>query len=128
MNTKFKIVLAVVAGAALGAAAVQGLHAQAKPKAYLVSESEMLDAAALAAYTPLVVAALQAAGARRLAPAAGKIVAVVGEAPKRVAISEWESVEKAQAWRNSAAFKNLAPQRDKATKQIRAYIKEGPAN
>src|ERR671934_2533513 len=40
MNTKYKIVLAVVAGAALGAAAVQGLHAQAKPKAYLISETE----------------------------------------------------------------------------------------
>jgi hypothetical protein len=33
MNTKFKIAMAVVTGAALGAAAVQGLHAQAKPKA-----------------------------------------------------------------------------------------------
>jgi len=36
MNTNFKITLAVVAGAALGAAAMQGLHAQAKPKAYSV--------------------------------------------------------------------------------------------
>ena len=44
MNTKFKFALAVVAGVALGAAAVQGLHAQAKPKAYLVTESEVLDA------------------------------------------------------------------------------------
>ena len=33
MNTKYKIALAVLAGAALGAAAVEGLHAQAKPKA-----------------------------------------------------------------------------------------------
>jgi hypothetical protein len=39
MNTKFKFALAVVAGAALGAAAVQGLHAQAKPKAYSVTET-----------------------------------------------------------------------------------------
>ena len=44
MNTKFKIALAVVAGAALGAAAMQGLHAQAKPKAYTVSELEVIDA------------------------------------------------------------------------------------
>ena len=47
MHTKSKIVLALVAGVALGAAAVQGLHAQAKPKAYLVTESEVLDQAAL---------------------------------------------------------------------------------
>jgi hypothetical protein len=52
MNTGYKVAIGVVAGIALGAAAVQGLHAQAKPKAYIVSESELLDAAALAAYTP----------------------------------------------------------------------------
>jgi hypothetical protein len=40
-HSKPKIVLALVAGVALGAAAVQGLHAQAKPKAYLVTESEV---------------------------------------------------------------------------------------
>jgi hypothetical protein len=45
MNPKSKIVLAVVVGAALGAAALQGLHAQTKPKAYIVTDSEVLDAA-----------------------------------------------------------------------------------
>ena len=53
MNTNFKIAVAVVAGAALGAAAMQGLHAQAKLKAYSVTEVEVLDPAALAVYTPL---------------------------------------------------------------------------
>ena len=128
MNTKYKIALSVLAGAALGAAAIQGLHAQMKPKAYMVTENEVIDAAALATYIPLAVAAIQAAGGRRLAPPAGKIVAIVGEAPKRLGISEWESVEKAQAYRNSDAFKKLAPQRDKALKTIRVYIKEGAAN
>jgi hypothetical protein len=37
-------------------------------------------------------------------------------------------VEEAQAYRNSAGFKNLSPQRDKATKTVRAYIKEGAPN
>jgi hypothetical protein len=32
MNTKFKVALTIVAGVALGATAMQGLHAQAKPK------------------------------------------------------------------------------------------------
>ena len=124
MNTKYKFVVAVVAGAALGAAAVQGLHAQAKPKAYIVTESEVLDAAALAAYRPKVVAAIQAAGGRRLAPATDKIVAFVGQAPKRIGITEWDTLEKAQAYRNSAAFKNLAPERDKAVKTIRSFAVE----
>ena len=127
MNTKYKITLAVVVGVALGAATMQGLHAQMKPKAYMVTENEVLDAAALAAYAPKAVAAIEAAGGRRIAPPAGRTVAVVGETPKRVGISEWESVEKAQAYRNSAAFKDLAQQRDKALKTTRVYIKEGAA-
>ena len=61
---KVKIALAVAAGAALGAAAVQGLHAQTKPKAYLVSESEVLDASALASYTASITAVQKAAGGR----------------------------------------------------------------
>lgn len=128
MNTKYKIALSVLAGAALGAAAVQGLHAQSQPKAYIVTESEVLDAAALASSRPLAAAAVQAAGGRRLAPAGGKIVAFVGEAPKRIGITEFESLEKAQAYRNSAAYKDLTAQLDKARKTVRAYAIEGAAN
>ena len=64
MNTKSKIAIALVAGVALGAAAVQGLHAQAKPKAYVVSELEPLDTAVIGTYVPKVLAAQKAAGAR----------------------------------------------------------------
>jgi uncharacterized protein (DUF1330 family) len=125
MNTKYKIAVGVLAGAALGAAAVQGLHAQTKPKAYIVTESEVIDPAGLAAYAPIAQAAIKTAGGRSLAPATTKAVAFLGDAPKRVGISEWESMEKAQAWRNSAAWKELAPQRDKVQKQIRSYAIEG---
>jgi uncharacterized protein (DUF1330 family) len=125
MNSKFKIVLAVVVGGALGAAAVQGLHAQAKPKAYTVSELETLDAAAQAAYVTAVQAAQKAAGARLFNTGGGKIVAMEGApAPKRVAITEWDSLEKAEAFYDSKAWKDLAPQREKATKTIRRYAVE----
>jgi uncharacterized protein (DUF1330 family) len=125
MNTRLKIALAIVAGTALGAAAVQGLHAQAKPKAYTVAETELLDAAAQAAYTPLIRAAQVAAGARNLRTAGGRVVAMEGAAaPKRVAITEWDSLEQAQAFYNSKAWKDLAPQRDKALKTIRRYVVE----
>jgi uncharacterized protein (DUF1330 family) len=125
MHTRTKIVLGVVAGALIGAAAVQGLHAQAKPKAYSVTETEVLDAAAQAAYTPVVRPVLQAAGARPVTRPGGRIVAIEGTgAPKRVGILEWESVEKAQEFYNSKAWKDLAPQRDKAVKTIRRYVVE----
>jgi uncharacterized protein (DUF1330 family) len=125
MNTKFKIAMAVVAGAALGAAAVQGLHAQAKPKAYTVAELETLDAAAQATYVPAVLAAQKAAGGHPFNTGGGKMVAMEGAPPPmRVAITEWDSLEQAQAFYNSAAWKSLAPQRDKAAKTIRRYTVE----
>jgi uncharacterized protein (DUF1330 family) len=124
MNTKFKIVLAVAAGAAFGAAAVQGLHAQAKPKAYIVTDIEVLDTAANGVFTPLIRASQQAAGGRNLQTAGGKIVAFVGEAPKSVGITEWDSLDAAVTWRNGNAWKDLSPQRDKAVKIIRQFAVE----
>ncbi len=124
MNTNLKMVLGLAIGVVLGAAAVQGLHAQGKLKAYTVSELETLDAAANAAFVPLVVAAQQAAGGRNLKTGGGKIVAMEGTAPKRVAITEWESLDQAQAFYKSKAWNDLAPQRDKALKTIRRYAVE----
>ena len=125
MNTNIRIALALVAGAALGAATIQGLHAQAKPKAYSVTEQETIDAAAAKAYSPLVQAAQKAAGgARNFGTANGRVVAIEGTAPKRVAITEWDSLEQAQAFYTSKAYKELAPQRDKAIKTVRRYVVE----
>ena len=127
MNRQISLGLTMLAGIAIGAVAVQALQAQTKLKAYTVTELETIDAAAQATYTPLIVAALKAAGARNFNTAGGRTVALVGAPPKRVAIAEWDSLEQAQAFFNSAAFKNLEPQRDKAQKQVRAYAVE-PTN
>src|SRR5271154_7495342 len=125
MNTKLKIALALVAGSALGAAAVQGLHAQAKPKAYTISEIQTLDPTAQAAYVPAILGAITAAGGHTFNTAGGKVVRILGEAaPQRVAISEWDSLEKAQEFYASNAYKNLMPQRDKGQKLIRTYAVE----
>jgi uncharacterized protein (DUF1330 family) len=57
----------------------------------------------------------------------GRVVALDGAAaPKRVVVSVFESVDKAEAWRNSAGWKELEPIRAKAAK-TRAYIVEGVA-
>ncbi len=128
MNMKYKTALAVLAGAVFGAAVVQGLHAQAKPKGYLVTETEVIDPAALAVFNPLGQAAIKAAGGRTLIPTTAKVVAIVGEPPKRFGVTEWESLEKAQAYRNSAEWKANSPQRDKAIKPIRSFAVEGAAN
>src|SRR5450759_5449490 len=49
MKTRYVVALSLLTGVAIGGAAIQGLHAQAKPKAYRVSESEVLDAATVTA-------------------------------------------------------------------------------
>lgn len=47
MKTKYTVALSVLAGIAVGALAMQGLHAQAtKLKAYIISELDTFDAAA----------------------------------------------------------------------------------
>ena len=125
MNTKSKMVLAVVAGAALGAAAVQGLHAQAKLKAYSVSELETLNVQALNAYAPAARKAIEEAHGRALRTAGGRVEHIEGAAaPKNVAIVEWDSVNDAQAFYKSKAWTDLAPERDKSYKLIRRYVVE----
>jgi uncharacterized protein (DUF1330 family) len=125
MKTRHTATLSMIVGAALGGAAIQGLHAQAKPKAYSISETEAVDPAAQAIYMSLVRAAQNAAGGRSLFTAGGKVVPLEGAAaPKHVAITEWDSMEKAEAFYKSRAWIALAPQRDKAVKTIRRYIVE----
>jgi uncharacterized protein (DUF1330 family) len=104
------VALSMLAGAAIGVVAVQGLQAQGKPKAYTVSELESLDPTAQAAFTPLAQAAMKAAGGRT--------------PPKRVVINEWDSLDQATAYYKSKAWNDLAPQRDKAIKTIRRYVVE----
>jgi uncharacterized protein (DUF1330 family) len=119
------VALSVVAGAALGAAAVQGLHAQAKPKAYTVSESETVDTAHVAAFVSALEDAQSAAGGHNLHTRGGRIVTLDGPAaPKRVAIIEWDSLEQAEAFYKSQAYHDLAPHRDRAIKVIRRYAVE----
>src|ERR1700756_3694305 len=114
MNTKCKIAIAAVAGAALGAAAIQGLHAQAKPKAYTVAELQVLDAAALATYVPAVLTAQRAAGGHPYNTGGGRMAGMEGPPPPmRVAITEWDSLEQAEAFYKPKAWLDLAPQRDK---------------
>ena len=118
--------IALLAGVAIGAIALQGLHAQgAKLKAYSVGEIEILDPAAQAAYLPAARKAIEAAHGRALRTAAGRVVQIDGGSPpKSAAIVEWDSLDDAVAFYKSKAWTDLAPQRDKATKVIRRYVVE----
>jgi uncharacterized protein (DUF1330 family) len=122
MKTRYTVVLSMIAGAALGGAAIQGLHAQVK-KVYFISESEVVDRGAIEAWNTSVRQAIKNAGGNLVV--GENITAVLGDPPKRVGVTEFESVEKAKAWINSQERKAMAPQRDKALKFVRQYIVEG---
>ena len=126
MKSSFKIGTVLLAGIAIGAIAVQGLHAQgAKLKAYSVSELEILDASAQAAYLPTARKAIEAAHGHALRTAAGRVVQIEGEpAPKSVGIVEWDSLDEAVTFYKSKAWTDLAPERDKAVKTTRRYVVE----
>ena len=111
MKPRYTITLAMFAGFGLGAVAVQGLHAQTKPLVYYVSEIDVRDADTYAKeYAPKAQAIIKAAGGRFVAVGgvagnlAGKLTTFEGEAPKRVTIQVWDSLEKIKAWRDSKEF------------------------
>ena len=124
MKTKYTVALSMIAGAAIGAVAIQGLHAQAsKSRVFFITESDIVDQGSLGAYNAVVRPAVKAAGGDLVV--SEKITSVIGEVPKRVGVSEWPSVEKVKAWLDSPERKAVAPQRDKAIKFSRQYIVEG---
>jgi uncharacterized protein (DUF1330 family) len=124
MKTSYAVAVSMFVGAAIGAAAMGGVNAQvSKSKVYFISESEVLDRAAVTAYEAKLAPVIKAAGGNLTL--GDKITPVLGDAPKRVGVTEFESAEKAQAWINSSERKALAPERDKAIKFVRQYIVEG---
>jgi uncharacterized protein (DUF1330 family) len=126
MKTKYTVALSVLAGVAIGAIAMQGLHAQgAKLKAYSIGELEVFDNMALNSYLPGVREAILAHHGKTLRTVGGRVVQVEGAAPpKNVAIVEWDSVDDAVAFYKSDAWKASQAQRDKAYKMIRRYVVE----
>ena len=124
MKTGYAITLAMVAGFGLGAVTVHGLRAQAKPPVYAIAEIDVTDIDAyMKEYVPKVRPTIIAAGGRPLA--ASTVTPVEGEAPKsRVAISQWDSLEKYQAWRNSSEYKEARKIGDKYAK-FRSFVVDG---
>ena len=125
MKTRSMAALALLAGAAIGAVAVQGLHAQTKAPIYVVTETDITDLDAYQKeYVPVVQATIKAAGGRLIA-AGQNIVALEGPPPgTRVAINQFDSLEAVKAWRASADYKAARKIGDKYAK-FRTFAIEG---
>ena len=118
--------LAMLAGAALGAIAMHGLHAQSSPPAFAVGELEVTDAAGYAPIAAILTAENKKAGAK-LVVQAGRVEVVEGAAPKRVVISQWRSMDDAKKFYSSAVVRKAFEDRKKFT-NARLYIVEGLPN
>jgi uncharacterized protein (DUF1330 family) len=125
MKTRSQTALALLAGFAIGAVAVQGLHAAGGLPAYVVTEVGISDLDAYQKdYLPLAQASIKAAGGRLVA-AGQNIIVFEGPSPgTRVAINAFNSLAAAQAWRNSDSFKEARKVGDKYAK-FSAFAVEG---
>jgi len=105
MHTHIKFGCALLAGFGLGAIAMDQLHAQARPPAYVISEIDVTNADAYTKeYVPLANKALADSGQKRLA-SGGKTIALAGAPPaSRIVVSVFDSLEKAQAAYTSPAY------------------------
>jgi uncharacterized protein (DUF1330 family) len=126
MNQQISIGLGMLAGVAIGAAAVQGLHAQAKPPGYLVFNNEITD---MQGYQPVVDGTPKTFapyGARFLIrPTMPEVLE--GAKPNRFGVIAFDSVEKAREWYNSPANKELNAIRARTAKN-QVFIIEGATN
>jgi uncharacterized protein (DUF1330 family) len=126
MKTNYKVAIALIAGTTIGGAAIQGLHAQAKPPAIVVIDiNDITDPEGFKAVTqrPTASTATVMQGGRYIART-GNITALDGTTPKRSIIIAFDSVEKAKAWYNSPEQKKINEIRMKTTKS-RSFIAEG---
>jgi uncharacterized protein (DUF1330 family) len=125
MKASPKPAMAIAVGIAIGGAAVQGLHAQAGPPAYVVTYiSDITDPEGFKALPPKT-------GPETLMPFGGKyiirtdkIAALEGTTPKRFVVIAFDTVEHAKAWKESAASKEASAIRAKTTKSNQ-FLVEG---
>ena len=118
INRHITVGLAMIASAALGAAVVQTLHAQAKPPAYNVAEITIKDQDGYnKEYLPLVAKALTDAGGKFIVRG-GKTISYEGAAPApRVVVVQFENLNKLQALYNSAPYRDAIVVGDKYSTQ-----------
>jgi uncharacterized protein (DUF1330 family) len=126
MHRSIVVGLAMLAGAALGAAAVNGLNAQGRPPgAFAVIDiSEITDRDVFTnQLLPKTAQALAAFGGQFVIRTEN-IIGIEGTPPKRFVVIAFTNPQLAKAWSNSTAQKEIDALRTKSTKS-REFIADG---
>ena len=123
MKIQYALTLALLTGVGIGAAAIQGLHAQVKPVAYVIAEIDVSNQEGYAKeYLPPSSKALLDNGAKYLARGS-KTESFKGDLPKRIVLFSFENLDAAKAAFTSPAFVAAATIGEKYAK-FRIYAVE----
>ena len=124
MKTRYTVAVALLAGIGLGAVAVKGLHAQAKPPAYIIAEVQVTDADTWKRYVAALPGTLAPYKTRPLARA--NPVALDNSTPPAgsLVIIAFNNMDDVKAFWNSPAYQAIIPLREKSAK-TRVYAVEG---
>jgi uncharacterized protein (DUF1330 family) len=125
VTTRYKIMLAAMAGVvigAVGAPAIQGRQAREAP-GYFVAEIDVTDPAAMQRYGERVPGTLAPFNHRYIVRG-GKPQALEGEPPRGVVVIAFDSVVRAKEWYESPAYRALIPLRQSASRS-RIFLVEG---
>jgi uncharacterized protein (DUF1330 family) len=125
MKFTWKTAFVLLGGAALGVATSQALFAQAKPPAYIVVAIRKVNdpetyKAVIDKASP---AALAEAGGKYVVRAPN-VIGLDGTPPQAFVMLAFDSVEKAKAWHDSPAAKEISAARIKSTDSL-SFIVEG---
>jgi uncharacterized protein (DUF1330 family) len=127
MNRPVALGLTLLAGIAIGATAINGLHAQAKPPTYVVvAIRSVTDAESYKTGVLDKAPAAIAASGGQFVVRTDKITSFDGTPPKRFVLIAFDSPEKAQAWHNSAAMKEIDAVRAKTTDSLSFMVEGAP--
>jgi len=110
MTARYKACLTMLTCVVLGALGSQTLHSQARPPAFLIGQIDVRNPEGYAKeYLPKAREIIKAHGGRLIAAggaaaSGSQVIAVDGEAPKRVIIYMYPSLEALEAWRSDPAY------------------------
>ena len=124
MKTHYTVAVALLAGIGVGAVAVNGLHAQAKPPVYVIAEVQVTDADTWKQYLAALPGTLAPYKTRTLARA--NPVALDNSVPPAgsLVIIAFNNMDDVKAFWNSPAYQAIIPLREKSAK-TRIYAVEG---
>src|SRR6516162_5988537 len=109
MKQYFGLGVGLLAGTLIGVAAVTGIHAQANPPVFVITEIDISDPEGYGNEFVPKAQAVKAVGAKFLAiggvgSGAKPITSLEGTPPKRVTIQQWDSFDALKAWYNGKDY------------------------